>query len=71
MMSKKPRKQRRAQMEAPAHKMRAFLGAHLSKDLRAKHKTRSIPLRKGDTVKIMRGQFKSLTGIKKDRENRK
>jgi len=38
------------------------MAAHLSKDLRKKHSIRSIPLRKGDTVKIMRGQFKKKTG---------
>jgi large subunit ribosomal protein L24 len=39
-----------------------MMAAHLSKDLRTKYKTRSFPLRKGDEVEIMRGQFKTRKG---------
>jgi large subunit ribosomal protein L24 len=38
------------------------LSANLSKDLRKKYSRRSFPLRKSDTVKIMRGKFKKKTG---------
>ena len=38
------------------------MSAHLSKDLRKKYDKRSINLRKGDNVKIMRGQFKNKQG---------
>jgi len=34
----------------------------LSKDLRKKYSKRSIPLRKGDNVKIMRGKLKKKEG---------
>lgn len=36
--------------------------AHLSKELRKQHKTRAMRLKKGDEVKIVRGQFKGKTG---------
>ena len=38
------------------------MSSHLSKDLKAKWNVRSIPVRKGDTVKIMRGTYKGRTG---------
>ena len=38
------------------------MSAHLSAELRASHKKRSISLRKNDSVKIMRGKFKGVTG---------
>ena len=38
------------------------LSAHLSKDLIKKYKKRSFPLRKGDEVEIMRGEFKKKKG---------
>ena len=39
-----------------------MMSSHLSKDLRKKYDVRSIPVRKGDTVKIMRGPFKKREG---------
>jgi large subunit ribosomal protein L24 len=33
-------------------------GSHLSKELRKKHGTRSISVRRGDRVKVLRGRFK-------------
>ena len=38
------------------------MSANLSKELRKKYGKRNIPLRKGDTVKVMRGKFKKKTG---------
>ena len=38
------------------------MSSHLSKDLKAKYNVRSIPVRKGDTVKIMRGTYKGRSG---------
>jgi large subunit ribosomal protein L24 len=60
--SKQPRKQRKYLANAPLHIKRKLLGANLSKDLRKKFKKRTIPVVKGDTVKIMRGKFKGKTG---------
>jgi large subunit ribosomal protein L24 len=52
------RKQRKYRFNAPVHIRSRFVSSHLSKDLKVKHKIRSIALRKGDTVKILRGRFK-------------
>jgi len=60
--SKQPRKQRKYRYNAPLHIKQKFVSAHLSKDLREKYKRRSINLRKGDSVKVMRGQFRNKTG---------
>ena len=56
--SVKPRKQRKYQANAPFHLRHKFLSAHLSKPLRGKYSKRSLPLRKGDEVLVMRGAFK-------------
>ncbi len=60
--STKAKKQRKYRANAPLHIKKKFLGAHLSKDLRTKQKARAMVVRKGDTVKVMRGQFKGRTG---------
>lgn len=60
--SKQPRKQRKYRYNAPMHLRHKMIAANLSKDLRKKYGKRSIPLRKGDTVKIMRGEFKKKKG---------
>jgi len=56
--SKQPRKQRKYRYNAPDHVRHKLLSAHLSKELRSKYNKRSFPLRKGDTVSIMKGDFK-------------
>lgn len=56
--SRQPRKQRKYIANAPLHTRHKFLSAHLSEDLRKKHGRRSLPLRKGDEVFVMRGSFK-------------
>ncbi|MEE9525247.1 MAG: 50S ribosomal protein L24 [Candidatus Woesearchaeota archaeon] len=68
--SKAPRKQRKYRYNAPLHIRNKFMSVHLSKELKEKHKKRNITVRKGDTVKILRGQFKGKTG-KIDRVNLK
>ena len=59
---KKPSKQRKRLYESPAHKTRHLLSAPLSSDLRSNHGRRSYPVRKGDTVKIVRGDFAGIEG---------
>jgi len=56
------RKQRKYRYNAPLHVKHKFLSAHLSKELRKKYGKRSVPLRKGDEVLIMRGSFKKKKG---------
>ena len=60
--SRQPRKQRKYRHNAPLHIKQKFVSAHLSKELRKKYDRRSMNLRKGDDVKIMRGRFKNKTG---------
>jgi large subunit ribosomal protein L24 len=60
--SVKPNKQRKFRFKAPLHIKGNFLNAHLSKELRAKYNTRSVRVRLGDRVKVMRGQFKKQEG---------
>ena len=61
-VSKKAKKQRKFLHTAPLHLRRKMLASHLSKDLREKYKRRSMPIRKGDEVLVMRGKFKGKTG---------
>ena len=60
--SRKVSKQRKYRLNAPLHIKQKFTGAHVSKDIRQKIKKRSVDLRKGDKVKVMRGQFKKHEG---------
>ena len=62
MKSKRPSKQRKALYQAPLHRKHKLLSAHLSKELRKQWNKRSLPVRKGDEVKVMRGKFKGTTG---------
>lgn len=52
------RKQRKYREQAPLHTRRKFLSANLARPLRTLHAMRSLPLRVGDEVKVLRGQFK-------------
>lgn len=60
--SKQPRKQRKYRYNAPLHIKNKFVSIHLTKELRDKHNKRNITVRKGDTVKVLRGQFKGRSG---------
>lgn len=59
--STKARKQRKARANAPLHRKRRMVAAHLDVPLMKEYNVRSVPVRKGDTVKIIRGHkdFKS------------
>jgi large subunit ribosomal protein L24 len=58
LSSKQPRKQHKYRHNAPLHVRHKFLSSLLSKELRKKHGKRSLPVRKGDEVLVMRGSFK-------------
>src|SRR3990167_4472150 len=47
--------ERKIRYQSKLHKKRDFLNAHLSKELRQALKKRSEALKKGDKVKVMRG----------------
>jgi large subunit ribosomal protein L24 len=57
--------------EAPAHRLRRLLNAPLSGELRKNYERRSYPLRKGDTVKIVRGDFAGVEGKINDIDTRR
>ena len=59
--SHKARKQRRAKGQAPLHQRRRMVSAHLDSTLMREYNVRSLPVRKGDTVKVIRGA-KGLKG---------
>jgi len=58
MKSIKARKQRKELFNAPLHKKRKWISAHLEEKLLLKYDRRAISVIKGDTVKVMRGSFK-------------
>jgi large subunit ribosomal protein L24 len=62
MVSKQPRKQRKARFNAPLHIRQKFMGARLSEELSKEYGTRSAAVIKGDSVKVMRGDFKGTEG---------
>jgi large subunit ribosomal protein L24 len=60
--SSQPRKQRKFVAKAPLHLREKFVHAMLSKELKKKYGRNAIALRKGDTIKVMRGSSKKKTG---------
>ena len=67
----KPSKQRKMLFQAPYHIRRRYLASRLSAELRASQGVKSLPVRSGDTVRIMRGDFKGFEGkvTRIDRKN--
>lgn len=61
--SVQPRKQRKYVFQAPLHIKGDQLHVHLAKDLRVKHGMRAVRVRKGDTVKVLRGTYKGKEGV--------
>jgi len=55
-------KARKAHFTAPSHIRRNFMSASLSKELREKHSVKSMPVRKGDEVVVVRGGMKDKAG---------
>lgn len=60
--SKKPGKKRKALYVTPIHRRRKMMASSLSDELSKKYKRRSLPVRKGDKVKVLRGDDKGLVG---------
>jgi large subunit ribosomal protein L24 len=59
---KDPRKQRKLLHNAPAHLRHKLMAAPLSPQLTASKSVKTLPVRKGDTVRIMRGDHKGFEG---------
>ncbi|MGC9112203.1 50S ribosomal protein L24 [Acidilobus sp.] len=62
MASQQPREQRKAFYNAPLHLRHKLVSAHLSKELRDKLGIRSLPLRVGDRVIVIKGDHKGKSG---------
>lgn len=62
-VAKQPRKVRKRMIyRVPLHMKSASLIAPLSPELRKEHGVKRLRVRKGDTVRIMRGRFSGLEG---------
>ncbi|KAL9715314.1 60S ribosomal protein L26A [Leucoagaricus gongylophorus] len=61
-VSSSRRKSRKAHFTAPSSVRRKIMSSSLTKDLRAKYNTRSLPIRKDDEVRIVRGKYKGREG---------
>jgi large subunit ribosomal protein L24 len=59
---KAPRKQRKLLYNAPAHLRHKLMAAPLAPQLTASKNVKALPVRKGDTVRIMRGDNKGFEG---------
>ena len=53
-----PRKQRKRTYNAPLHQRGKRITSVLTAELKTKYGKKSLPLREGDTVEVMRGNFK-------------
>ncbi|RJS86253.1 50S ribosomal protein L24 [Candidatus Bathyarchaeota archaeon] len=60
--TKDPSKQRKLLYNAPHHIRAKIMLAHLSQNLRESYGVRSLPIRSGDTVRILRGDYKDYEG---------
>jgi large subunit ribosomal protein L26e len=61
-IASKRRTQRKLQLGAPSSVKRKLMSSHLSKSLRDQYKIRSLPIKRGDEVKILKGKGKGKTG---------
>jgi len=59
---KDPRKQRKRLYNAPAHLRHKFMAAPLSPELVSSKGAKALPVRKGDTVRVMRGDHTGFEG---------
>lgn len=65
MTSIQARTQRKRAANAPLHTKRILTSSHLSAEVHDKskgHMPRALPVRKGDTVRVMRGGFRGREG---------
>jgi large subunit ribosomal protein L24 len=60
--SKSPRKQRRRVRNAALHERKNLLKCRLDEFLQEEYGLRSLVIKKGDLVRIMRGQFRDTEG---------
>ncbi|MDY6761547.1 MAG: 50S ribosomal protein L24 [Candidatus Nanohaloarchaea archaeon] len=60
--SSDPTKQRKYRRNAPHHQRKQFLNAHVADTVQERIGTRSVPVRTGDKVEVMRGDHAGETG---------
>jgi len=60
--TKNPGKQRKMYFNAPAHERHKSMAAPLSPELIAQKGIKALPVRKGDSVRVMRGDHKGFDG---------
>ena len=58
----KPDKSRKKMYNASHHIKSSMIGSMLSQDLREKYGVKSIRIRKKDSVKVVRGEYKGVEG---------
>jgi len=63
VISKQPKKQRKARYKSSFHQRQKLMSAPLSSELKAKYHLRNIPVRNGDTVMVMRGDHTGVEGV--------
>jgi large subunit ribosomal protein L26e len=61
-IASKRRVQRKLQLGAPSSVKRKLMSSHLNKSLREQYKIRSLPIKRGDEVKILKGKAKGKSG---------
>ncbi len=62
LKTKDPSKQRKMLYILPYHRRNKLFSAHLSTELKGTYNFRSLPVRKGDTVRVSRGDYKGYEG---------
>ena len=61
-VSSSRRVQRKYALGAPSSVKRKLMSCHLTKTLRDQYKIRSLPIKRGDEVKILKGKAKGKSG---------
>jgi large subunit ribosomal protein L24 len=62
LKTKSPSKQRKRLYEAPYHSRSHVFSVHLSSELRGSHNSRTMSVKKGDTIRVLRGDYKGFEG---------
>ncbi len=70
MQVRRPSKQRKKLYDAQGQSLRRLLAAPLSEELKIAQGRMSYPVRKGDTVKIVRGDYAGVEGKVNDVDTR-
>jgi len=61
-MSSKPSKVRKKLYTSPPHARSKQISSHLSSELSSKYDLRSLRVRKDDSIRVVRGEYKGIEG---------